>query len=596
MHHETCTTIYVHQSTEVKKHTVDPVWDAEFCFPLEVQSVEDVMSGRVNILVRDYDDADGSIHFFDLGRASVSLEVVLTEGNIMTHTQLVQLPAQWYPLQRCRGMRKVSGALKIAVGLFIGPDSDIFRDLERETGLDHHPTRRYQATSFEDNLKRIRGARGINAGRPASLSPSRRTHGSDRILTARGGTARRRPRSAPGATTLTPPLCDCRRPFELKPLEAKFVKVANIEDKDRSVSDPHANAVVLAGDKSLAHETSITVAEMKPRWQDTYRAPERQTHNILCPSRSVGVDATARVSPSAQRTREQESRIDPLVEPVKSSAKLSHLVAKAIEGGTRGSQVPVAAKTTYDNGGGPTTPFQKWHLTLLMSIERLEKRSTEAMAYGELRAMVREATETQVAQIVTAVRGVGAGSSIFARRYTIKLLSWLCWDQPRAASKLYAGIIAYVLDRIRDPESASLRVDLAACVGAVMLSALRNGTANACMVQTQRFLELVREQRATVRETAGICGAAAVLPPVPPVPVEVDTGMSSIDDVRLAIGQAARRVGITNVVPKESVLLPGGQVVIEMPDASSAAEFRDRVSAASAGLPATWRLSPFPEV
>ncbi|CAN0566273.1 unnamed protein product, partial [Ectocarpus sp. 12 AP-2014] len=86
--------------TEVRKHTVDPVWDAEFVFPLKVQSVEDVLSGRINILVRDHDDADGDLHYIDLGRVEVPLETVLTEGNIMAHTQLVQLPARWYPLQR----------------------------------------------------------------------------------------------------------------------------------------------------------------------------------------------------------------------------------------------------------------------------------------------------------------------------------------------------------------------------------------------------------------------------------------------------------------------------------------------------------------
>lgn len=602
MNHERSST--PHQSTEVKKHTVDPVWDAEFLFSLEVQSVEDVMDGRVNILVRDYDDADGDVHYFDLGRASISLDSVLTEGNVMAHTQLVQLPAKWYPLQRCQGMRKVSGALKIAVGFFVGSDSNLLQNTVEENGVEE-PMMDH-ATLFETNLRKIRRVRETGGGQTMSLSPTRRRYASSRNLTARGGTVGQRPKSAPGATLLTSPTHDRQKPFELKPLPAKFQGSGDVESAN-TASDPHSSKSV-AEDNSGARGNAATAHDTKPRWRDTYGSPEWRSRNIPHSSRGADVDATV-LGPSPPpilRENEDCHRADsapakwevddPQIGPVRSSTKLSRLAAKTASGTASRGGVHSLVVSTPNDEEGPVLKAHRWHRKLLASFQRLESRSTESMAYGELRAMVRDSTATQVAQIVTATRGVGATCSLSARQYTLKLLSWLCWDQPRAASKVYPGIIGYALERVRDPESASLRTDLAACVGAVMLSALRNGTAKACMVQTQRLLELVREQRVAVRESAGVCCMAAVLPPSPPIPLEVDTGMRRIEDVRLAIGQAAGRIGTTNMVPKESVLLPGGRAVIELVDMSAAAAFYEGISAASGGLPATWRILPFPEV
>eukprot|EP00903_Cladosiphon_okamuranus_P007632 g7401.t1 len=391
------------QSTEVCHRTVDPVWDAEFVFPLEVQTVQDLLSGQLNVLVRDYDDADGDVHFVDLGRVSIPLETVLTEGNIMAHTQLVQLPARWYPLQRCRGVTKSRGALKMAVGFFVGSDSALLRDDDSESET-------------------------IDQG---------------------AGTALRG--RLPGAS---------------------------------ATWDGHEAAIVHA---------------------------------------------------------------------------------------------------------------HRWQRRLLESMQRLEDRSTEGAAYGELRAMVREASSTQASQVIAAARGVGASCSLSARRYTLRLLAWLCWDQQAAASKGHGDIISYVLDRAGDNETASLRRDMAVCVGAVMLSALRHGTVDACMAQTRRFLRLVGEQQKSVRESAGVCCVASVLPPSPYVPVEIQADLRSIEDVRLVIGRAAEWGRLANFVPKEAVLLPGGRAVIELPDAAAAASFFDRITATAGGLPSSWRIDPFPE-
>lgn len=581
------------QSTEVRKGTVDPVWDAEFVFPLEIQTVEDVLSGRVNILVRDHDDADGDVHYVDLGRVEIPLETVLTEGNIMAHTQLVQLPARWYPLQRCRGLKKSQGALKIAIGFFVGSGSVLLRDEHADAGEQGTES----AISFEHRIKRLRGSDGLNGRRTVSMSPPRGGSVTSRELTKRGGTTFVRPKSAPEATVLTSPAHSRQRPFELKPLQPRFstaeIQAAATAQSGVSRSDEPQTSSVLPAEK-------IPTTEERPRWRDTYGSPERRNPGV---DRFSHLSEFEKVESSRSQAEPHEVEVPtvwPAISPpatahVRPSPKLFRLAAKAARDNTDRGRSP-GASVGWNKQEGAAMLAHRWQRRLLESMQRLEDRSTEAAAYGELRGLVRGASTTQVGQVVAAAHGVGGTCSLSARRYTLRLLAWLCWDQQPAASKCHGGIISYVLDRIRDDETASLRSELAACVGSVMLSALRHGTATACMVHARRFFRLVGEQSKSVRESAGACCVALILPPSPCIPVELETGLRSIDDVRLAIARAAERGGTTNAVPKEAVLLPGGRAVIELGDAAAAAQFFDRISATAGDLPSNWRINPFPEV
>lgn len=584
------------KSTEVCKHTVDPVWDAEFIFPLEVQTVEDVLSGRLNIRVRDHDDADGDVHYLDLGRVTISLEMVLTEGNIMAHTQLVQLPARWYPLQRCPGMRKSQGALKIAVGFFVGADSVLLRGddggiLDDNAGV---------ATRFEHHMRRIRGygATTTGSGRAASMSPARRSPTTSRSLTARGGTTNQRPKSAPGATTLTSPNHLRQRPFELKPIQPQFP----VQDTTQTPGATHSSELprrVTTESLEFTRVAEAVASAQRPRWQDTYGSTEKQFLTAASPSR-LGSAKVGVLPLEGRRQEDRRTLAKAVASPaltakhVRSSSKLSRLAAKASQASLLGS--PQWGSTGWGQEESAMARAHRWQRRLLECVQRLEARSTEASAYGELRAMVREASSPQVGQVVAAARTVGSACSLAARRYTLRLLAWLCWDQPRAAGKFCGGIVEYALDRIQDEETASLCGDLTLCVGAVMLSALRVSSADASMTQTRRFLRLVGEQRTSVRVAAGACCAATVLPPPFPVPVEMETHVRSIEDVRLAVGKAAGRVGVANAVPKEAVLLPEGRALIELADAEAAAEFYNRISIAAGDLPRNWSIFPFPEV
>ncbi|CAM9446255.1 unnamed protein product, partial [Discosporangium mesarthrocarpum] len=578
------------QATEVCKHTVDPVWDTEFIFPLSVKSVEDIMAGQVNIAIRDKDDEDGTTHYDELGKVLVPLEVVLTEGRPMAHTQLVQLPARWYAVQKWRGMRKVTGALKIAVGLFIGEDTGLLGVAEGDEET------RGTDKGFQGLFQRNRGremGHGWQGGRGAlSTSPSwRHSTSPNRILTARGGTVSQRPKSAPMVTTLTSPTRSAQKPFAFNPFR-------------RPTNSP-APRCSWEGDAGLnGPATALTgggfavVGETEGDGRGAQGFPDTSNQPVsLTPPDSLDFLG----SPPPQFQWGVSQGVNGLG-PVRASGKLTKLAAKAsasVVGRGEREWGP------WDSGKGhtverssPAEPSRRWKMGLLVSMQRLEERSTERMAYGELWALFRAAqSPQQVVQFVSEARKVSTSSPLSARSIVLRLLARLCWEQPQVMSKASGAVVGYLVERIHDKESASLRKDLAACTGAVMLSALRGSSPDATMEHVKRLLSLAREQRGSVRESTGVCLAATVLPPPPPVLVEIETGHSGvgIDEVRLSIRQALHGLGIDIPSPKDIVLFPGGRVVMEMLDIRAATDFHDALLVATGHLPPKWRICPFPE-
>ncbi|CAM9670391.1 unnamed protein product, partial [Choristocarpus tenellus] len=403
------------QATDVCKHTVDPVWDTDFVFPLRVQSVEDIMIGRVNITIRDHDDEDGDTHYDDLGHISVPLEAVLTEGKPMVHTQLVQLPARWYPIQRCRGMRKVSGALKVAVGIFIGEDAGL-------VGVEGDETDKGVGNIFKGIFrKKIQGAGTcINGqgGRAASTSPIRRNLMSSRVLTARGGTTSQRPKSAPTVTTLTSPDRSTNKPFAFasfirQPAKTPVVDSLDTQNSSKQIPDGRGlttpqgegSTTLAALDTSLDISISSTPPQNTPKSREVDLQPSQWAVEV------------------------------PNLGPTRPSSKLSKLATQA----GKKQQEPRSNNKMYLSGenqvigglGGEVARSRLWQMDLLRSMQRLDERSTERMAYGELRALGRDASPQQVAQMVSEARKVRGSSPVSVRLITLRLLSRLCWERPQ---------------------------------------------------------------------------------------------------------------------------------------------------------------------
>ncbi|CAN0068185.1 unnamed protein product, partial [Phaeothamnion confervicola] len=70
------------QRTAICRGTADPIWDEELVFPLVVDTVDDVMEGQINVVIRDQDDEDGDVHYHELGRVTIPLKAVLLDGKV----------------------------------------------------------------------------------------------------------------------------------------------------------------------------------------------------------------------------------------------------------------------------------------------------------------------------------------------------------------------------------------------------------------------------------------------------------------------------------------------------------------------------------
>lgn len=121
-------------TTKVIKCTIDPHWNSEHIFPMELDSIESLNEAKVVVLIRDEDlDADNVASYDDLGQVVIPFKDIIKNGKIINNT--IVYAGKWYPVAKCPGMRKVSGQIKLAFTLvFVEPSSaDLLTSLHLNT-------------------------------------------------------------------------------------------------------------------------------------------------------------------------------------------------------------------------------------------------------------------------------------------------------------------------------------------------------------------------------------------------------------------------------------------------------------------------------
>ncbi|KAJ1420699.1 hypothetical protein B484DRAFT_128474, partial [Ochromonadaceae sp. CCMP2298] len=107
--------------TEVCPTTVDPIWNEDVVFPLDMSDVRGLADTRCLIYIRDQDvEADGSLAYDELGMVELPFRELMTKGKALK-SSIVQ-SARWYPLKKTTGMRRVDGTVKLTVSLIFGSD------------------------------------------------------------------------------------------------------------------------------------------------------------------------------------------------------------------------------------------------------------------------------------------------------------------------------------------------------------------------------------------------------------------------------------------------------------------------------------------
>jgi hypothetical protein len=263
-----------------------------------------------------------------------------------------------------------------------------------------------------------------------------------------------------------------------------------------------------------------------------------------------------------------------------------------------------------------STAATEWQQLLLQSLARLEVRSTQSLAIGELLGCLQCATSQQAVTFATAVTKLKPPCSIATRGCALRLLEQYCWDahsrnnfsidvssdvsQP-ALPSWGVSTVDYILCRIMDTDASSLRDllcrALSACVlsSAVQLSAL-----------LKQLTSLLRHPRVDVRTSAAVCLAVCVSPLQPPLTVRLTTAavsegstvsgtsVRSADDAR-AVLQRALQPQHSHLV-RDTLLLPTtGDVLVQCVEFSAAIATHTALSTAvtAAKLPSSWTVEPF---
>lgn len=104
--------------------TVDPIWNEDVVFELQVADIQAMMDQKCVIFVRDEDiEEDGSKSYDELGMVEFSMKEVVSRGRGLKSS--IVLPATWYDLKKSSGMRRVDGRVKLTISLiFTNEDAE----------------------------------------------------------------------------------------------------------------------------------------------------------------------------------------------------------------------------------------------------------------------------------------------------------------------------------------------------------------------------------------------------------------------------------------------------------------------------------------
>ena len=109
------------QRTAVCPETCDPHWDAEMIFPLLVDGIKDILSGRLIILARDEDtQEDGSITYDELGYIEIPFTDIFRYGVVKKAS--INVVARWFPLLKTKDMVKVTGSVRLSLFLHVNEE------------------------------------------------------------------------------------------------------------------------------------------------------------------------------------------------------------------------------------------------------------------------------------------------------------------------------------------------------------------------------------------------------------------------------------------------------------------------------------------
>lgn len=127
--------------TSVCPTTVNPIWNEDVIFPLDITEIAALAEMKCLIYIRDEDAGvgEGMIAYDELGMLEIPFKDIFTKGKALKNSIVVS--GSFYNLIKSPGMRKVDGAIKITLTIIFAPD-------DTEVILKQLPSIDDQSTNF----------------------------------------------------------------------------------------------------------------------------------------------------------------------------------------------------------------------------------------------------------------------------------------------------------------------------------------------------------------------------------------------------------------------------------------------------------------
>jgi hypothetical protein len=102
--------------TKVCPTTIDPIWNEDLLFELDILSLTSLLELKCVIFIRDEDQIeDRGISYEDLGMIEFPLQEIIQQGKALKNS--IVLSATWYDLKKTIGMRRIEGKIKLTISL-----------------------------------------------------------------------------------------------------------------------------------------------------------------------------------------------------------------------------------------------------------------------------------------------------------------------------------------------------------------------------------------------------------------------------------------------------------------------------------------------
>lgn len=108
--------------TSVCRTTVNPIWNEDVIFPLDVTDIKSFLDMKCMVYVRDEDlgEQEGLVTYDELGMLELPFKDIFTKGKALKNSIVVS--GTWYTLSKSPGMRKVDGSVKITLTMIFSAE------------------------------------------------------------------------------------------------------------------------------------------------------------------------------------------------------------------------------------------------------------------------------------------------------------------------------------------------------------------------------------------------------------------------------------------------------------------------------------------